>query len=894
MTESQRPKHNLGAICLWVSALSLVSISLLALPWAQGQQPESLRTLLEPFAVRNIGPANMGGRITALAVVPTKPSTMYVAAASGGLWKTINQGNTWTPVFDNQSTASLGDVVVSASNPEIIWVGTGEANARNSVSWGDGVYKSTDGGKSWKNMGLKDSEHIGKIVIHPTNPDIVYVAALGRLWGPNKERGVYVTRDGGKTWEQSKFLNEDTGFIDLAMDPSEPDVVYAAAYRVRRDAFSGGNPAVQTGPEAGLYKTTDAGKTWKRLTKGLPERPLGRCGLAVSRKDPRIIYAVVQTDKTILVRETELGQGARANDQPETGGVFRSADRGETWVKLNDLCPRPFYFSKISIDPGDDQRIYVLGVTLHLSVDGGRTFRRNQAPAVHADHHALWINSANTDQLLLAGDGGLYFSFDRGVSWEHIHNLPIAQFYGIGVDMRKPYRVYGGLQDNGCWGGPSQTRSREGITSADWTRILGGDGFYCQVDPFDMDTVYAEGQYGFLNRVNVRTGEVVEIRPRPPQGSVAYRFNWASPLLVSPHDPRTIYFGGNYLFRSRPIVRGAGLGDVWNIISPDLTAGPPGPSPNFGHTLTTIAESPLKKGLLYTGSDDGQVHVSLDGGQNWSNVSARIPNVPFDAPDIPIAPNASKGWITRVECSAFAEGTAYLTLDRHRNDDRAPYVFKTEDHGQTWKSITGNLPAGSVHVIRADPRNRELLFVGTEFGLFVSLDGGGSWQPFGKGLPPVAVHDLVIHPRDRELVVATHGRGIYIADIAPLQELTPTVRESMVHLFEVKPATLFTYRAPRGLGPGKNYLAPNPEFGATLWYWLKAKSEQDVTVSVLDADGKSIFTVPGSKEPGLHQVHWPLRRGVKREDPLVLPGEYQAQITIGGLTQVRKIKVEAE
>jgi photosystem II stability/assembly factor-like uncharacterized protein len=862
----------------WTRIILFVLVSL-TIPPVSGQPAETqaIRTFLEPFAVRNIGPANMGGRITAFTLVETKPSIMYVAAASGGLWKSINQGNTWTPIFDKQTTASLSDVAVSASNPEIVWVGTGEANARNSVSWGDGVYKSTDGGQSWQNMGLKDSEHIGRILIHPKNPDIVYVAAVGHLWGPNKERGIYLTRDGGKTWEQSKFLNEETGFIDLAMDPRDPDTVYAAAYRVRRDAFSGGNPAIQTGPDAGLYKTTDAGKTWKRLTRGLPTRPIGRCGLAVSRKNPRIVYAIIQTDRTVLVRETELGQGARGNDRPDTGGVFRSLDRGETWEKLNDLCPRPFYYSKIRIDPTDEQRIYVLGVTLHLSVDGGKTFYRNQAPGNHADYHALWINPANPEQLLLAGDGGLYFSFDRGRSWEHVHNLPIGQFYGIGLDMRKPYRVYGGLQDNGSWGGPSQTRSREGISDADWFRILGGDGFHCQVDPINNDIVYAEGQYGRLHRINVRSGEMTEILPRPPRGSVGYRFNWSAPILISPHNPRTLYFGGNFLFRS------SNRGDTWYIISGDLTRGQPGPSANFGHTLTTLAESPLKQGLLYTGSDDGLVHVSRDGGRTWNDVSAGLSEVPANR------------WITRLECSPFDESTAYVTLDRHRNDDRAPYVFKTEDKGRTWKSITGNLPSGSpVHVIRADPRQRDLLYIGTEHGLFVSFDGGGAWHPFGNGLPTVAVADLAIHPRDRELVIATHGRSIYVTDIAPLQEWTPKVRESAAYLFEVKPATLFVYRPGRGFGAGKNYLAANPEFGATLWYWLKEKTDRDVSLSVLDANGLTIFTLPGSKEAGLHRVQWFLRRGTQRDDPQVTAGEYQAQLTVGGQIQARKIKVEAE
>lgn len=717
---------------------------MLVVPQVHAQQ-------LDQFTARSIGPVNMGGRITSVAVVEGKPSTFYVASASGGLWKTIDQGANWTPVFDNQPTVSLGAVAVAPSQPETVWVGTGESNARNSVSWGDGVYKSTDGGQTWQNKGLKESHHIGRIVIHPSNPDIVYVAAVGHLWGPNPERGIYKTTDGGSTWEKVLFLNEDTGCIDLVLNPREPETLIAAAYCVRRDEFSGGNPAVMTGPEAGLYRTIDGGKNWKRLQQGLPSRPMGRIGLDVWHKDPRIVFAVIQTDQTQLIREFELGQPQRPSLITESGGVFRSRDGGETWQKLNDLCPRPFYFSKIRIDPGDSRRIYVLGVTLHVSVDGGLTFARGMAPGVHADHHALWINPANTSQMILGNDGGLYLSADHGASWRHVRNLPIAQFYGIGLDLQKPYRVYGGSQDNGTWSGPSQPQTAQGIPPADWHRILPGDGFQCQVDPADNNIVYAEAQYGGLHRIDVRTGESLDIKPRSTRG-ITYRFNWSSPIVISPHNPRTIYYGGNVVFRSLD------RGDTWLLASADLTRGQEGMS-SYGHTLTALAESPLKAGLLYAGSDDGLVHVSRDGGEHWLNVSDRLPDVPANR------------WITRIQCSPFAEGTAYLSLDRHRNDDRKPYVFKTEDGGKSWKSITANLPAeGSVHVIRADPRNRDLLFVGTEFGLFMSQDAGGSWHRFGKGLPTVAVHDLAIHPRDRELVIATHGRGIYIVDIAPLEQ----------------------------------------------------------------------------------------------------------------------------
>jgi photosystem II stability/assembly factor-like uncharacterized protein len=846
---------------------------LLITPHVRAEQADPLPQILDQFAIRTIGPANMSGRIAALAVDESKPSTFYVASASGGLWKTVNQAASWTPIFDNQPTVSLGDVAVAPSNPEIVWAGTGESNARNSVSWGDGVYKSTDGGKSWRNMGLRDTHHIGRIIIHPKNPDVVYVAALGHLWGPNPERGIFKTSDGGKTWHKVLFLNEDTGCIDLVLNPSEPETLIAAAYQVRRDAFSAGNPAVMTGPEAGLYRTTDGGKNWKRIKEGLPGRPMGRIGLDLWHRDPRIVYAVIQTDLTLLVREFELGQPQRPNPIPDSGGVFRSVDGGVTWQKLNDLCPRPFYFSKIRIDPTDSKRIYVLGVTLHLSVDGGRSFARGMAPGVHFDHHALWINPAKPEQMVLGTDGGVYLSQDRGASWEHARNLPIAQFYGIGLDQRKPYRVYGGLQDNGTWVGVSQTRRQEGITPADWFRILPGDGFQCQVDPSDPDVVFAETQYGGLHRLNLRSEGSLDIKPRSSRG-IAYRFNWSAPILLSPHQPQTFYYGGNVLFASTT------RGDTWTLASPDLTRGQPGVS-SYGHTLTTLAESPLKKGLLYTGSDDGMVHVSRDGGDHWTNVSERIPAVPANR------------WITRVECSSFAEGTAYLSLDRHRNEDRKPYLFKTDDWGKNWKPITGNLPAeGPIHVVRADPRNPDLLFVGTEFGLFVSLDGGGKWHRFGKGLPTVAVHDLAIQPRDRELVVATHGRGIWIVDITPLEQITPQLLAASVYLFEIKPATVFPVAPGKGLATGKSYRAPNPEYGAAIWYWLKEKVEQPGTLTITDSKGQAVLQAAVKGEPGLHRFQWSLRRGLGQEAPLVGPGEYKVVLALGGLTLTQKVRVE--
>jgi photosystem II stability/assembly factor-like uncharacterized protein len=822
--------------------------------------------LLDALPARCIGPANMGGRVVDLAVVESRPATVYVATASGGLWKTTNNGTTWAPVFEREATVSLGSVAVAPSNPDVVWVGTGEANARNSVSWGDGVYKSIDGGRTWHNVGLRDTQHVGRVVIHPTNPDVVYVAALGRVWGPNGERGVYKTTDGGTTWQQVKYLDEQTGFIDLVMDPADPETLYAAAYRVRRDAFSGGNPAEQFAPHAGLYKTTDGGKTWARLTRGLPDRPIGRCGLAVSRRDPRTLYAVVQTDSTLLRRETEWGQPARTNDDAATGGVFRSDDRGETWVKVNDLCPRPFYFGQVRLDPADDRRLYVLGVALHISEDGGRTFRAETA-GLHADLHALWIDPRDPDHLVAGSDGGVYFSYDRGRNWEHAKNLPIGQFYAVAVDLGKPYWVYGGLQDNGTWGGPSATRNVDGITVANWSRLLPMDGFQCQVDPKDASVVYAEGQFGELRRVNVGTGVSVNIRPQPSEGQPEYRFNWNSPLLLSPHDPKTVYFGGNVLFRS------ADRGDHWAAISPDLTRGKPGRSPDFGHTLTAIAESPVKAGVLWAGTDDGRLHVSRNGGRDWTDVSANVPGVPRSR------------HVSRLIASHFAEGTAYLALDRHRNDDRRPYLFRTTDYGATWKPLTNDLSAGGpVYVVRESSRNPDLLFAGTEFGLFVSLDGGGGWCRYG-GLPTVAVHDLVIHPRQRELVVATHGRSIYIVDVAPLEQMTTRTLAAPAHLFDVKPVTLFRRHGTHGLQGARLYAAPNPPAAAALYYHLAAKAEGSVRLTIRDARGKSVAELKGPAEAGLHRLNWPPEEG---------PGEYSAELRVGERAATKRFRVESD
>ncbi|MDB5311456.1 MAG: glycosyl hydrolase, repeat [Gemmataceae bacterium] len=858
--------------------LAAAVAALLVAPQASaGPKPDdSFRRVLDGLCARCIGPANTGGRVVDLAVVESGPDTFYVAAATGGVWKTTDGGDTFTPVFDQQPTLSIGAVAVCQGKPGVVYVATGEGNPRNSVSPGNGVYKSADGGKTWTHCGLADTYHIGRVVVHPTDPDVAYVAAIGHLWGPNKERGLFKTTDGGKTWWLSKFVDENTGFVDVAMDPTDPETVYAAAWQVRRDAFSGGNPITQTGPTGGLFKTTNGGKTWAKMLGGLPERPYGRCGVTVYHKDPKIVYAVVQTDKTAVTSigqpPSPPGKGGKRGPLggPDVGGVFRSEDRGQTWNKLNDLVPRPFYYGKIRVDPTNDQRVYVLGVMLYASTDAGSTFVA-RPPLTHADHHALWVNPANPDHMILGNDGGLFVTRDGGKTFDPKRGLVIGQFYGIAVDTRIPYRVYGGLQDNGSWGGPVATPYPDGITLTDWHRVSGGDGFQCAVDPADPDTVYTEFQYGSLFRMRM-TGEkgptTRPVRPPFPRGGPPFRFNWNTPLLLSPHDPKTIYYGGNVLFRS------ADRGDTWARISPDLTRATKFPAMNGGHTLTTIAESPVQAGVLWVGTDDGKVWVSRNGGKEWSDVGKSIPGIPPD------------GWVTRAECSHSDLGTVYVSIDRHRRDDFGPYIFATTDYGTTWKPIATGLPAGAVvRVVRQSSRNRNLLFAGTERGLYVSPDDGANWHLLSRsGLPAaVRIDDLVIHPRDRDLVIGTHGRGMWVMDISPLEQLTEKILQADAHLFDVKPVTLLKAQE-RGPAKSKGYVAKNPPAGLPVYFLTTDKSAGDVLVSCKTAEGKAVGVYKGSGKAGLDWCTFDVRG----------PGEYSVtlQACKNTIVQTKKTTVK--
>ncbi|MGC2624679.1 MAG: hypothetical protein WA244_15885, partial [Candidatus Acidiferrales bacterium] len=650
--------------------------------------------------MRAIGPAIMGGRIDDIAVAETDPKTIYLGAAAGGLWKSTDGGMTWTPLFDDEPNPSIGAVAVAPSNPSIVWVGTGEANNRQSASWGDGVFKSTDGGKTWAHMGLDDTQAIGRVVIDPTNPDVVYVAALGHLWGPNPERGLFKTSDGGKTWNKVLFINNDTGVSDVAIDPQSPTTLYAAAYERRRTVwgFNGG------GPDGGIYKSTDGGANWSKLTTDLPNTgDIGRCAVAVYRKDPNVVYALIQSNKD--------------------GGVFRSEDKGATWRKMGSDDPRPSYFSQIRIDPNNDLRIWMGGVNLYYSDDGGKSFNQQRVRDVHSDFHAIWIDPENSNFILVGCDGGIYESRDAGRDWDHLNVMPLGQAYEVGYDNQQPYHVCAGYQDNAEWCGPSRTWFQAGIPNSDWFMVGGGDGFYVKPDPADPQTIYTESQDGNIERRDLRTNEALSIRPVPKEGDPPYRFNWNSPLVISSRDHNTIYYGGNFLFKSTD------RGDSWTKLGGDLTTGVDrntlpilGALPTkdtlslydgveWYPTITTIDESPANNSILWVGTDDGNLQVSRDAGQTWENVASRVPGVP-------------KGtYVTRVVASKFDEGTAYVTFDGHRSNDFHVYLFKTTNYGHSWKSLGAGIPQeiGTLHVIREHPTDQDMLFVGAEFGAYFSL-----------------------------------------------------------------------------------------------------------------------------------------------------------------------------
>ena len=867
----------------------LVSVAVVAA--AKSAAPKPVAATPAPAAItssdvfkglkfREIGPAAMGGRIDDFAVVESNPDIIYVGTASGGVFKTTNGGTTWDAVFDDQPTSTIGDVTVAPSDPSIVWVGSGEANNRQSSSWGNGVYKSTDAGKTWKHMGLDATMHIGRIVISPSDPNTVYVAAGGNLWAPSKDRGVYKSTDGGKSWSNVLFVNDDTGASDIAMDPESPGTLIAAMYQRRRTVFGYNG----SGPGSGLYKTTDGGANWKKLEKGLPWDPeakkpavadkdkepdpqavkeIGRIGVSFYRRNSNIVYALIE----------------HAN-----GGIFRSDDQGETWTRASETDPRGIYYSQVTIDPNNDQRVWVHGAQMYYSEDGGKTFKTNLVQKIHGDYHAMWIDPRNSNHMVAGSDGGIYITLDRGKSWDYINNIPLGQFYEIGLDMQRPYRICGGLQDNNVWCGPSATFDTRGIANSDWFTVGGGDGFYAQLDPVDPNIVYAESQDGNLLRRNLKTHESRSIRPPAAEGE-RLRFQWNSPLVISAFDNKTLYYGGNYFFKSTD------RGDTWTRLGGDLTNNQDRDTlPIMGRVpdkntmsrhdgvqawpaITTISESTLNRDLLYAGTDDGNLQVTRDGGKTWKNVAPK------------------KGvYVSRVIASRFNEGTAYATLDGHRSNDFGVYVFVTADYGATWKPLTNGLTesVGTVHVIREHFRNPKLLFLGTERGLFWSNDQGAHWSRLKLNLPTVPVDDIAIHPRENDLVVATHGRSIWILDdLGPLEQMTDAIPAEDLHVFDTRPATEWRIANRGGVTGQKAFFGPNPQNGALITYFLKTKpaDKEKVKITVSNKDGKVIRDIDGTGDAGINRVLWDLKTRSVNEAPREPEASAAGATAGGGVTE---------
>ncbi|HVG30565.1 MAG TPA: hypothetical protein VM864_12735 [Pyrinomonadaceae bacterium] len=843
---------------------------------------------------RSIGPANMGGRVADVEGVAGNPNVVYVGTASGGIFKTTNAGVTWRPIFDQQTTISVGDIALEPGNPEVVWVGTGESAVRNSISFGDGVYKSTDGGKNWQHVGLRDSERISKILVSPRDPNTVYVGALGHAFGPNAERGVFMTTDGGRTWQKTLYIDAQHGVADMDIDPANPNIVYAAMWFFERKPWTH-----RSGDDkGGLFRSTDGGRTWKKLEGGLP-KTIGRIGVAVSHSNPNVVYAITEAKE---------------------GKLYRSDDKGETWRRMSDqagIVSRGFYYTHVRVDPTNENHVYAVASNLYVSIDGGRTFRTITG-RTHVDYHAFWMDPKDPRRVWVGEDGGVAVSQDAGDTWENINNMPLGQFYQVHADNRAPfYNVMGGLQDNGSWTGPSQNREPAGIQNDDWRMVSFGDGFWMLNHPDDPDLYLSESQGGNVVRTDMRNREQQLIVPSEraneggPASEAAYRFNWNSPLVPSPHDKNTVYLGGNVLFRTTD------FGKSWTPISPDLTtndkekqkeAGGPVAFENTGAeyhtTIISVAESPLKAGTIWVGTDDGNIQRTTDGGKSWTNLTKNVPDLK------PFSP------VSHVEPSASNAEVVYASFDRHMLDDFRPYVYKSTDGGRTWRNISGDLPDKAyVHVVREDPKNPNLIYAGTELGIFASYTGGRDWVSLRlKNLPTVAVHDIKIHPRDNDIIIATHGRSILIFDdAAPIQQMTPQMRGEDVHLFDVRPALRFSRMMTRyGVGD-KPYAGQNPPYGALITYYLKSKPDDKATfkMQVFDAKGKLISDIQRPpKEQGLNRAVWDLRFGgsqVRRppndeeanfvggpRGPAVVPGAYTVKLTLGDKTLQRTVEVRLD
>ena len=967
----------------------------------------SANPVLAPFRFRSIGPASMGGRIDDIAVFDKDPRIIYIGYAMGGVFKSTNGGTSFTPVFEQYPSASIGDIAIDPTNANIVYVGTGEPNNRQTSSFGDGMYKSTDGGVTFTPIGLRETQSIARIVIDPRRPSTLYVASPGHLFGPNAERGLYKSTDGGTTWQKSLYIDEQTGVTDVVMDPSNSNVLYAASYQRRRSGccFNGG------GPGSGLWKTTNGGRTWTRLTTGgLPPGQLGRIGLDVSRSNPNVVYAQIETDGADSAAVVTGGAGAGggrggydwcsnatvnkgfAASTPDSArkvpalsryrpGIYRSEDKGRSWTLVSNCNGRPMYFSQIRVDPTNDQRVYIANVQAAKSLDGGRTFAPIDSGRGFGnetvDQHAFWIDPSQPDHILRGSDAGLAVTWDQGATWEYVHTMATGLAYWVSADMHRPYNVYAGLQDNDSWGGVSATRSRNGIRDHQWFRVGGGDGMQTAVDPSNRAMIFAESQDGNTQRTDLRTGLSKSIRPTaPPAGRGAgaapapgscvdgrlippaapagtavggpggpggggfggrgggaanvvnartgdtYRFNWNTPFQLSPHDPSVIWLGGNRLFRSRD------QGDSW-IASADLTKqvdrctvtlmGVKGSAPQIEKndgmtsysTIISVSESPVVAGIVWAGTDDGNLQVSRDHGATFTEVGRNITGLPMGA-----LTGENPYWISRIEASHFDAATAYVAIDGHRSDDLTPYVFMTRDYGATWSSVAGDLPRrGNVQVIREDRRNRQLLFVGTDFGLYVSMNGGSHWEPFMTGYPTVRTDDILIHPRDGDLIVASHGRSLWIADdITPLQQWTPAVAAAPATLFDVRAAVAYATDVRQDIYTGgeKQFEGENPARGTAIHFYLGTGVTGDAKIAISDLTGRAVCETVMPAKAGLHRVQWtlvapPLTNGPAScaggtpaggpaggrggASTAAAPGSYLVTLTVGGASYTKPVQV---
>jgi photosystem II stability/assembly factor-like uncharacterized protein len=850
----------MGALLALVSAASGDRAKAQAPVPAAASPAEALKRL----TWRNVGPTAQTGRVPVFVGVPGDPETMYVAGAVGGIFKSANGGTTWTPIFDDKPVVSIGAVAIAPSDPNVIYAGTGEGNPRNDASIGDGVYKSIDAGSHWTNVGLPESEKIARLVVDPRNPDNVYACALGREWGPSEERGLFKTSDGGRSWKKVLYKNDLTGCSDVDIDPTNANVVYAGMFTFRRWAWyteSGGG-------ETAVYKSFDGGASWTRLSgpdasRGLPKGPMDRIGVAVSRSAPNTVYVVSETK--------------------DEGELWRSDDAGASWRTVSrdpNINFRPFYYADIRVDPRHPNTVYALSGSLYKSEDGGRTFARI-GNSTHGDHQAMWIDPDNPDRILSGDDGGFQISHDAGRTFDILNNIPFTQFYNVAYDLQTPYHLCGGLQDNGTWCGPSQSPGQPGTPKSAWQNVGGGDGFFAVPDLKDPHLVYNNLQGGVISLTDLRSGASWGINPYP--GGIGssgqwmapqkYRFNWNAPIVLSPQDPKTVYYGGNVLFKT------TNAGQSWAVISPDLTTNDKtkqqssggkivtdNTAAEFHCTIIAIGPSPVDANVIWVGTDDGNVQVTRDGGKTWANTAPALPG---------LAPHA---WVNKVDASHFDAGTAYVSASHWQDGDYAPYLFKTTDYGKTWVKITGGLPArGWSHVIREDPKVRDLLYAGTEFGLYASWNGGAAWTSIRNNIPAVAVRDIAIHPRDNDIIVATHGRGLYILDdAAPLQQIAAAMK-SDAFLFPIRPAIRWAGSPGMFRSNERDWIAPNPAPGAWINVYFKTAPAGPVTVTIADAAGKPVKTIRTRVEPGVNRIVWNLRYDIPGERPQAPPASAAAR-----------------